>query len=252
MTKVLRALIVDDEPLGRRRVRSLLDADPGIEVVGEAGDAAGAVAAIRREEPDIVFLDIELPERDGFSVIDEIGIDDMPFVLFVTAFDEHAVRAFEVEAIDYVVKPFTNERFRAALQRARGVVAAREALARWREAVTRSRAPAIVEGRLTVRQGDRYVMLDVSEVEAVTAEGNYVRIHAPERGYLMRGTITTYEEALAPHGFRRTHRTTLVNLRSIRYIERMFHGDFAIVLRSGNRLKLSRRYRGNVPGLEAE
>ena len=151
----LRAIIVDDEPLARRRIRRLLETDADITVVGEIGDARNAVAAIADHDPDLVFLDVELPEHDGFWVIDQIGIESMPFVLFVTAHDSHAVRAFEVEAIDYVVKPFTNDRFHAALARAKHVAVAREALAQWRDALARSHPARAANDRLTVRQGDR-------------------------------------------------------------------------------------------------
>jgi two-component system LytT family response regulator len=242
----IRTLIVDDEPLGRERIRTLLAGDAEIEVIGECGDGRQAIAAIEGRKPDLVFLDVQMPEVDGFGVLDAICNERMPAIIFVTAYDRYAVQAFEVHALDYLLKSFDRERFLAAVQRAK------EELRRAREGVLNERLAGLLEdlqskkGRLTrlvIRSAGRIVFLRVEEIDWIEAADNYVRVHAGREAHLIRETLQSLEKRLDPAKFLRIHRSSLVNLDRIRELQPIFHGDYAVKLADGTELTLSRNYR---------
>src|SRR5688572_32544061 len=243
----IRVLIVDDEPVARRGILRLLRQQPDIEVVGESGDGGSAVAAISALSPDLVFLDVQMPELDGFAVIEAVGGNRMPAVVFVTAFDHHAVRAFDAQAIDYVLKPVDPERFRLALQRARlrlahpddsfvrRVAGALKLIGR----ADRQHYPA----RLAIRSEGRVRLLDIAEVDRIVAAGNYVEIHAGGKMHLLRETMTSLEARLDPQRFIRVSRAAIVSIAWIREVQPLFNGDFVVLLKNGAQVNGSRRYR---------
>jgi two-component system, LytTR family, response regulator len=242
----IRTLIVDDEPLGRERIRALLARDPEIEVVEECPDGRRAVAAIERSRPDLVFLDVQMPEMDGFAVLEAIAGDHMPAIIFVTAYDRYAVQAFEVHALDYLLKSFDRDRFSAALERAK------EEIHRSKTGVLNERLAGLLEDlqakqkrltRLVVKSGGRIVFLRVEEIDWVEAADNYVRIHAGRESHLIRETLQSLEGRLNPEQFLRIHRHTLVNVDRIRELQPIFHGDYLVKLNDGTELTLSRSYR---------
>lgn len=251
----VRVLIADDEPPARAKLRRFLNADPEVAVAGEAASGTEAVEMIERLRPDLVFLDIQMPGADGFGVLQAIDPAALPHVVFVTAYDEYAVRAFEVHAVDYLLKPFDADRFRTALARAKERVRTRspaggdELDERIRRVLAEARpAPAYLE-RVLVRTGPRAVFLRTDQVDWLEAEENYVRLHAGTESYLVRGTLAGLEERLDPARFIRVHRSHMVNLASIRELHPWSHGDRMIVLRDGHQLMLSRRYRDRIPEL---
>lgn len=241
----LRALVVDDEPLARQRIRHLLKRVTDIEVVQECGNGLEALKAIEDLSPDLVFLDIQMPELDGFGVVEAVGAARMPPTLFVTAHDEHALRAFEVHALDYLLKPFSAERFHQALERAR----------RWCAPHLAGGAPdlaALIEGvrqerpwvdRLLVRQGERHLLVRTSAIQWIEAEDNYVRLHVEGTSHLMRQTMTGLLARLNPAQFRRIHRSAIVNLDCIREFQPWSGGDHLVIMRDGTKLTLSRTFR---------
>ena len=243
----IRTIIVDDEPLARERLRVLLAAAPDFAVIAECGDGAIAVATIAREHPDLVFLDVQMPEMDGFEVLAALPTDRMPRVIFVTAYDEHAIRAFEVHALDYLLKPFDRDRFAAALARARAET--KRDRAAGSNGLRGLREDLIGHGandRLVARAGGRVLFIPAEEIERVEAAGNYVKLHGPKETYLLRESMAAIEQRLAPERFVRLSRSTIVNAGRIRAIERAEHGDSGVVLDDGTRLRLSRRFREAV------
>ena len=249
----IRVLIVDDEPIARRGIRHHLGAETDVEVVGECGDGAAAVAAIAELAPDLVFLDVEMPQLGGFDVVEAVGAAAMPEVIFVTAFDRYAVRAFDVHAVDYVLKPIDRERFRAAVDRAR------ERLARSRESAAERIAAALEElgrapvprraRRLAIKSDGRVRLVDIDAVDRVEAAGNYVEVHSGSQARLLRETLSSLEGRLDPERFVRVSRSALVNIERVREIRPMFHGDFVVVLRDGAEIPGSRRYREGLERL---
>ena len=249
----VRALIVDDEPLARDCVRlALVDAD--VTVVGECGDGESAVEAIARLAPDLVFLDVQMPGLDGFDVVDRVGPERMPAVIFVTAYDEHALRAFEVHALDYVLKPFDDRRLRRALAHARrfldrdGETLARRldaVLAAHRERRASDAAPRPVT-RFTVREDDRVRFVSAADVDWFEAAGNKVVLHVGDRTYAIRATMRSVLEALDPARFTRIHRSTIVNVDRIHEVQPWFGGDYVAILRDGRKLRVSRNYREDL------
>ena len=245
----IRTLIVDDEPLGRERIRTLLAGDPEIEVIGECPDGRQAITAIEQRSPDLVFLDVQMPEVDGFCVLDAICGGRMPAIVFVTAYDRYAVRAFEVHALDYLLKSFDKERFAAALQRAK------EAIRRSREGALNDRLAGLIEDleakkdrltRLVIKSAGRIVFLRVEEIDWIEAADNYVRVHAGKEAHLIRETLQSIETRLDPTSFLRIHRSSLVNLERIRELRPVFHGDYLVRLTDGTELTLSRNYRDKL------
>ncbi|MEM9556619.1 MAG: LytTR family DNA-binding domain-containing protein [Acidobacteriota bacterium] len=244
----LRCVVVDDEDLARQRIVDLLEAEPRIRVIGTCSHGAEAVETIPRLEPDLVFLDVQMPDLDGFGVIDSIGREQMPPVIFVTAFDHYALRAFETAAVDYLLKPFDRERFQRAVDRA---------LERFRrvkvEELTRAvddlRGLGLVEpeghhtDRLVVRQGGTVHLIKIEDIDWVEAARNYVRIHCGAEVHTMRETMTKIEERLDPERFVRIHRSTLVNVDRIRRIEPGYGSESRLELEDGTKLMISRAYR---------
>jgi two-component system LytT family response regulator len=241
----LRALVVDDEPIARRRMRRLLRAIGGVEVIGECGDGAAAVAAVTALRPDVTFLDVQMPEVDGFEVVARLDRQPLPVVIFVTAFDRYALRAFEVHAVDYLMKPVAPGRLRTAVARAR------EWLARGEQAglaglVRDTRERRRYVARLPVRSRGRVVMVDVDAIDWIQAADNYVTVHAGGQEYLLREALTTLERQLDPLRFVRIHRSAIVHLDRVAELRPASHGDFAVTLQSGAQLTLSRFWRDRV------
>jgi two-component system, LytTR family, response regulator len=244
----LRTAIADDEPLARKRVRSLLAAEPDIEVVAECHDGRETIAAIARHRPDLLFLDVEMPEVDGFGVLEQVGPENMPLVIFVTAYDHYAVKAFEANALDYLLKPFDEERFSKALARAR------IELQHARNGRTRQLSNLLTDvgknkerskgfDRLVIRSSGRIIFLNTQEVDWIEAAANYVRIHTGSESYLFRETMASLEARLDPRRFMRIHRSTIVNVEKIRELHPCNNGEYIVVLRSGKELSLSRSFR---------
>jgi len=247
----IRAIIVDDEALSRERIRTLLRGDPEIEIVGECVDGKQAISTVANTAPDLVFLDVQMPEVDGFGVIEAIAgtLAQMPVVIFVTAHDQYAVRAFEVYALDYLLKSFTRKRFQAALNRAK------EQLHNPRSGMRNERFAGLLTDlqsrqkhltRLVVRSGGRIFFLRVDEINWIEAADNYVRIHEGRESHMIRETLQALEGRLDPAKFARIHRSTLVNVDRIRELKPMFHGDYLVTLLDGTELTLSRNYHQNL------
>lgn len=252
----LRALVVDDEPLARERLRTLLAEDREIDVVGECSDGGSAVEALRALEPDLVFLDVQMPLLDGFDVVREVGADAMPPVIFVTAYDEYAIRAFDVHALDYLLKPFDRSRFERALERAKrhlatggeGAAIAGQLRALLAE-VRSGRAAADEVDRLVIRSSGRITIIPADELDWVEAAGNYARLHAGDETHLMRETMTRLANRLPATHFVRVSRSAIVRVDRIRELKRLSHGEYTIVLRDGTRVKSSRGYADALEGL---
>ena len=244
-----RVLIVDDEPLARERIRTLLSEDANFEIAGEAGDGATAAQAIMALNPDLVFLDVQMPGADGFDVIDTVGPDKMPFVVFVTAYDRYALRAFDVHALDYLLKPFDRERFRQALTRAHQQLersAGNGEIERRLAAIVNDlRPPKARTDRFVVKSGGRIFFVRTDEIDWIDAAGNYVRLHVKGEAYLFRETMTAMEARLDQSRFVRIHRSHIVNAERIKELQ-PDNGDYTVVLRSGARLPLSRGYRDKL------
>lgn len=248
----IRVLIVDDEPPARAKVRRYLVGDPEFEVVGEAGSGTEAVEAVARLEPDVVFLDVQMPGLDGFGVV--AALDDgapLPHVVFVTAYDAYAVRAFEVHAVDYLLKPVGPDRFAQALERLKDRLRGRgdDLDRRLRDLLAAAPARPPYLERLLVRDGERSLLLDVARIDWIEADRNHVRLHADGASHLVRGTITALEARLDPARFIRIHRSRMVNAERIREIHPWSHGDQLVVLRDGTELIMSRRYRDRLARL---
>jgi two-component system, LytTR family, response regulator len=239
----VRVLIVDDEALARERLRSLLSAEEDVVVAGECANGDEAAAALRRGVADLVFLDVQMPGRSAFDVIRDVGPLRMPAVVFVTAYERYALDAFEVHAVDYLLKPFGAHRLREALGRARLRLRDREdgrdLVPLLREVAGRHRGPE----RLEVRSSSRIVFVPVDDLDYAEAWGNYVRLHCGAERHLMRETMNGLEVRLDPRRFVRIHRSTLVNVERVRETVPLFHGDWQVVLRSGVRLVLTRTHR---------
>jgi two-component system LytT family response regulator len=243
---VIRALIVDDEPIARRGIRQRLRGEADLEVIGECGDGAAAIDAITELAPDLVFLDIQMPEVGGFDVVEAIGVARMPAVIFVTAYDEHALRAFDVHAVDYVLKPIDRHRFRTAVERARRRLAQapRELDRRIAAALGELGRPAHdYAKRLAIKGDGRVILVDVDELDRLETAGNYVEVHSGARHHLLRETMASLEARLDPARFVRVSRSSIVNADRVRELQPMFNGDFVVVLRDGTKVPGSRRYR---------
>jgi two-component system LytT family response regulator len=245
----IRAAIVDDEPLARRRIRNLLMEAPDVEVVAECANGKDAIESLEESPPDLLFLDIQMPEIDGFDVLQAIGVGRVPVVIFVTAYDQFALRAFEAHALDYLLKPFDDERFGAAVQRAR------ERIRQQQGGDLDRRLQALLENvrgdhgyprRLVVPSGHRSIFVRTEHIDWIEAERNYVRVHAGARAYLLRENLTRIASALDPATFCRIHRSTIVNIDRIQSVEPLFHGEYQVVLQDGTKLTSGRSYRRSV------
>ena len=234
---MIRALIVDDEPLARRGIRLRLDQHADIEVAGEAEDGPEAVRMITALLPDLVFLDVQMPGMNGFDVLAQTADIHLPVVIFVTAYDQYAVNAFEVRAIDYLLKPIANDRFEEALRRAR------------RELAEGMRpAAGLLPTRLTVRKGDRYLLVKLDDIDWLEAAANYVEVHARGGEYLIRSTLASLEQRLDPQRFVRIHRSTIVNADRVAEIRSDAHGDFEVTLDRGKVLRMTRTCADRLSG----
>jgi two-component system LytT family response regulator len=248
----LRALIVDDEPLARKRVRRLLAAERDIEVVGECSEGAEAIEAISSLRPDLVFLDVEMPGLTGFDVIESLAQAELPLFIFVTAYDRYALRAFEVSALDYLLKPFDRTRFTKAVARAK------LRLARSDRGELQQQTLALLDTlrartqhveRLVIKSDGRVFFLKTTDIDWIEAEGKYVRIHVGKESHLLREAIGALEAQLDPQRFPRIHRSTIVNIDRIRELQPWFHNEYRVVLRDGTQLMLSRSCRKRLSEL---
>jgi two-component system LytT family response regulator len=254
MTRAIRTLIVDDEPLAREGLRLMLGTVRGVEVVGESSDGAAAIEAIGALAPDVVLLDVQMPGLSGFDVVEQAGSRHLPLVVFVTAYDVHALRAFQVHAFDYLLKPVRPERLAEAMARVRDDLARgtppRERLLDVVDEARRQSSPGsgTYRGRFTVRDRDRYVLVQAADVDWIDAAGNYVRLNVGPREYLLRSTLADVERQLDPRAFSRIHRSTIVSLSRVREIRVDAHGDYDVTLNDGRTLKMSRSYRQRLLG----
>lgn len=247
----IRALIVEDEKLAANGLHRLLLRDPEVQVIGIAGDGKTAVTQIQMLRPDLVFLDIEIPEKDGFQVIESIGVENMPVVVFVTAYDRYTLKAFEVHALDYLLKPFDEARLAAALARAKKELALQQALQASNLKglmQTMLRQPG---QRMAVKSGGRTVFLQLDELDYVEAAGNYARLHVGTQEYVIRETMAALEARLPKNLFVRIHRSVIVNRTRINELRPWFTGEYVVILSTGKELTLSRGYRSRLPLLTA-
>ena len=247
----IRTLIVDDEPLARERIRTLLQEEPDIELIGECDNGATAVETISEKQPDLLFLDVQMPELDGFGVLDQIKDRPMPAVVFVTAHDSFALQAFEVHAIDYLLKPFDRERFKKALDRAVQTIKRRQTdeLSHRLSALLAEVKPEARIDRLAIKSAGRVIFLRLDEIDWIEAADNYVSLHVGNESHLHRETMTAMEERLKGGKFMRISRSTIVNVDRIKELQPLFHGEYSVILRNGTRLTLSRGYREKLDGL---
>jgi len=245
----IRALIADDEPLAREHIRDLLAQEPEIELVGECADGKQTVTAIESNRPDLLFLDIEMPELDGFGVLREVGPERMPFVIFVTAYDKYALQAFDAHALDYLLKPFDRERFQRALQHARSRIKQE------RTGELSTRLLALLKevnpdhkylDRLVIKSRGRVIFLRTDELMWAEAAGNYVELHVGKEAHLLREPLSSFEEKLDPKKFLRIHRSCIVNVEFIKELQPGFGGEYIVVMRDGHQLTLSRGYRDKL------
>lgn len=276
----IRTLIVDDEPAARRGVQLLLEKDPDILVVGEAASGREAVRKIEAENPDLVFLDVQMPELNGFKVLGALGQRELPAVIFTTAFDQHALEAFEVNAVDYLLKPYDDERFWTALRRAKSEIARRQTdalsakltqllshlqgnIGAPTDAANAAPAPAampvaespaaeqesITRERILLRSGGEIYFLKSEDVDWIEAEGDYMKFHAAGRAHLLRETMSNLEARLDAKRFIRIHRSTIVNIDRVKKLSPSFAGEYAVILHDGTKLRLSRGYHDRLQEL---
>jgi two-component system LytT family response regulator len=248
----MKVLIVDDEPLARERVRRHLRDEPGVEIVGEAGNGREAVAVIEEKTPDLVFLDVQMPEMNGFDVLKALEENKIPAIVFTTAYDKYAIQAFEFHALDYLLKPFSRERFRRAVRHAR------EQLENSRQSGSiDERLVSLLENlkakkyleRIVVKSSGRVFFIKTDEIDWIEAAGNYLKLHVGRDAHLIRETMQSIEAKLDPEKFFRIHRSTLVQIDRIKELHPLFGGDYAVILRNGTELNLSRNYRERLPEL---
>lgn len=255
MTDVLldpiRVLVIDDEELGRKKIVRMLKEDRDIEIIGESAGGPEALPMISEMKPDLLFLDIQMPGMDGFDLLRQASATYTPFVIFVTAYDQHALRAFQVHALDYLMKPFDRERFQEALQRAKAQVRqkrngeiSRKILAMLDEPKTGQ--PHAGRERFMVKAGGRISFLRADEIDWIEAQGDYVRLNSAGKRYLLREKIGDLEDQLSPDKFLRIHRSTIVNIERIKEMQALYYGEYAVILQDGTRLTLSRSFRERV------
>lgn len=253
-TTKIRTVIVDDEELARDRIQTLLELQPDVEVVGVCTDGPSAVELIDRTQPDLVFLDVQMPGMDGFEVVENLERTKVPAIVFVTAHDAHALRAFEIHALDFLLKPFDQTRFEKALERARG------RLTQPKETVLDSRLVTLLEElheerkyseRLIVKSSGRVFFVRTEEIDWVEASGNYVKIHTKSDAHLLRESMKNMEAKLDPKTFVRIHRSAIVNIDHIKELEPWFHGEYIVILHDGTRLTASRVFSDRLSALIA-
>jgi two-component system LytT family response regulator len=243
----IRTLIVDDEALARGRLRQLLQDEPDIEILGECANGLEAVAAMEKTPPDLLFLDVQMPELDGFGVLEAVGSGPMPVIVFVTAHDQFAVRAFEVHAVDYLLKPFDRDRFQKALLRAVEQFRSRD-----RDAIRQRQSALLADlqsTRLAVKSGGHVVWVKLDEIDWIGSADNYAELHVGAKSHLLRETLGALEARLPPEKFVRISRSAIINSQRIKELHRLFYGGYELVLHDGTRLTLSRRYRDKLKQL---
>jgi two-component system LytT family response regulator len=254
MSDKIRTLIVDDEPIARRNLRVLLEKDPQIEILDECRNGREAVKAINTLSPDLIFLDIQMPEMDGFDVLEHVGPEHIQAIIFVTAFDQYALKAFDVHALDYLLKPFDDERFAHALQRAKAQIEAHEinrlskrllALLEEREQKSLREQKGYLT-RLMIKDAGRMTLLKVDDIDFIEADGNYAKLHAGRKAHLLREKMNDLEGRLDPAKFVRIHRSIIVNLERIKEMHPHFNGDYIVVLDNGRQLRMSRTRREHL------
>jgi two-component system LytT family response regulator len=247
MTKSeIKVLVVDDEFLGRERIRSLLSEHADIKIVGECVNGREAVEAIQNLKPDLVFLDVQMPKIDGFEVVEIIGTENMPAVIFVTAYDEYAIRAFEINAVDYLLKPFDKERFEKAVERAKREIKTQESPTEIRENLRELLKEVKTEPqflkRIPVKSANGTTFVPTEEIDWISASGHYLELHIGNETHLIREKLSVIETKLDPRIFARIHRSTIVNLDRIKSLHPIFNGDQLVILKNGRELNLRRNY----------
>jgi two-component system LytT family response regulator len=245
----LKVLIVDDEPLARRFIRRLLKGDREIEIIGECGNGKDAVEIISNQHPDLVFLDVQMPEMDGFSVLEAVGLNQLPEIVFTTAYDQHAIRAFELHALDYLLKPFDQARFNEAMKYAK------ERIHRRQHEDDRLQIGALLEDenqrpkyldRLIIRADGRIKFLPANQIVWIEADDKYVHLHVGNTARMLRQTLSAMETQLDPRKFLRIHRSTIVNVDRIKELHPLFGGEHTVVMDDGTELTLSRKYKDRL------
>jgi len=245
----LRVMIIDDEPLGRQKIHLLLKDDSTVDVVAESAGGDDAVRQVRALHPDLLFLDVQMPGKDGFAILRELDQEDLPLVVFVTAYDQHAVEAFRVHALDYLLKPFDRERFVEALGRAREQVLQQRNGDAGRRLLNMLGSTPVKDApieRLMLKTGGKIVFLRAEEIDWVEAQGDYVCLHTGQKKHLLREKISELEQQLPYRSFIRIHRSTIVNIDRIKEMQPLFYGEYSVVLFDGTRLTLSRSFREKV------
>lgn len=249
---MIRTVIVDDEPLARRGIRAHLKEERDVEIIAECGNGNDAVRVISELAPDLVFLDVQMPELDGFGVLEALDLEHLPSVIFVTAYDKYALRAFEVHALDYLLKPFDSERFNRAMERARTQIERRsisDLSHRLQSLIDDLQTNQKYAERLVIKSAGRIFFLGVEEIDWVEAADNYVRLHSGSNTHLLRETMNSLEKKLDPAQFLRIQRSTIINVRRIKELHPLFRGEYEIVLRDGTRLASGRAYRARLQEL---
>jgi two-component system, LytTR family, response regulator len=245
----ITALIVDDELLARKFIRRMLKHDPEFEIVGEAGNGKEAVEMIKREKPDVVFLDVQMPEMDGFEVLEAVGLEQLPDIIFTTAYEAYAIRAFELHALDYLLKPFDEQRFRDAIKHARERLHSRQ------QQDGRLQIGALLErinsqhaylDRLIIKADGRITFLNTREIDWIEADDKYVHLHTGSSARMVRQTLTAMETQLDPAKFVRIHRSAMVNVERIRELQPLFNGEYSLLIGDKTKLTLSRKYKDKL------
>lgn len=256
--EMISVLIVDDEPIARRGIRQHLQTESDVVIVGECANGREAVAAIEQQKPDLVFLDVQMPLMDGFGVVEAIGAKNLPAVVFVTAYDEHAIRAFEVNALDYLLKPVDGERFQKTMARAREQISGsqtkqlQQKLAALLQSLEETGAGAKQSPcleRVVIKEAERVFFVATDEIDWISAHGNYVQVHTKGRAHLLRETMDAMESKLDSRKFLRLRRSTIVRIARIKELYPLFNGEYAVILEDQTRLTSSRRYRRKLDEL---
>lgn len=246
MNRKIRAIVVDDEPLACKRLVKLLNEEEDVEVVEVCANGKEAIDEINEQDPDLVFLDIQMPEINGFEVLQHIESDRVPAIIFVTAYDEYALKAFEVHALDYLMKPFNKARFRDSLQRAKNSIKSNgntevgEKIENLLEYLNPGQDSL---SRILIKTSSRYFFLKADEIDWIESAGNYVRIHSGKNNYLIRETMINMEKKLDDDKFFRIHRSTIINVEKVKELEQWFHGDYQVIMYNDEKLTMSRNYK---------
>jgi two-component system, LytTR family, response regulator len=252
ITPAIRTIIADDEHLSRQKLSLLLSSEPGVQVVAECQNGEQTVDAVHAHKPDLLLIDIRMPDMDGFDVLAKIAEDEMPVVVFTTAYDQFAIRAFDAHALDYLLKPFERERLHQAIERTRAELLKSHNLnltSRIFDMLAQKTEPKQADDRMVIRAGGKVVFLDVKEIDWIEAAANYVKLNAGKDSYLLREGIGSMAERLDPERFVRIHRSVIVNVRKIRELQPCDSGEYIAVLKNGKELSCSRGYRAQVQRL---